>query len=366
MKKIAILKSRLSFLGGLERYAIAIAQAFARRGCNVEILTTGDTLDIPHVKVNSLKEPSFSSIASIYSFDKAASQWLQTHHYDAVFGLDRNINQTHYRAGNGMHLSFLKQRHPKFLSRCLSYLNPKNQLILTKEKKLFQNPNLKVLFVNSKMIRDEILSHYQIDSNKIKVVHNGVDFKKYVFDHSSQVEMQLRLSLDPSSHQFLFIGNGYQRKGLTLLLEALAKLNHSAFELSVIGHDKNIAAYKLLAKKLKLKKKIHFFGPQQNLLPFYQAADCLVLPTRYDPFANVTIEAVACGLYVITTEQNGAKEVLDPSLGTIIAQNTLNAHVLEKAMMQKKDYQTRVARRKLIQHLDINSQLDKIVDFTLN
>ncbi len=52
--------------------------------------------------------------------------------------------------------------------------------------------------------------------------------------------------------------------------------------------------------------------------PFYQLADALAIPSFYDPFANVTVEALAMGLFVVSSRSNGGFEILDPSKGIII------------------------------------------------
>jgi glycosyltransferase involved in cell wall biosynthesis len=55
---------------------------------------------------------------------------------------------------------------------------------------------------------------------------------------------------------------------------------------------------------------VRFLGTQRNPERFLQSADVLVLPTRYDPFANTCLEAMACGIPALTTSANGAAEVL--------------------------------------------------------
>lgn len=368
MIHVVVIKSRVAFRGGLERYAILIAQAFAQRGAKVTLLTTGEIIDIPNVEVVSLgKHPSFNIYAT-YFFDKEVQKWLKLHPPTLTFGLDRNIYQTHYRAGNGLHKIFLERKHTHQLSRLLAKLNPKNKLLLSKEKQLFENPNLKVLFANSSMIRDELTHNYAINPQKICVVHNGVDFKKYCFDEFSKQKSILKLKLNPSASHLLFLGNNYKRKGLDILLIALAKLASWNFHLLVVGKDKAIKHYIQLAESLNLSKKVTFYGHQHDLMPFYQASDCLILPTQYDPFANVTLEALAMGLFVITTRFNGGHEVLTDTSGIILNDPNSSTELIQALRHYhrlKKDFGFRHRMRKTIEHLDINSQLNKIVDLTL-
>ena len=65
-----------------------------------------------------------------------------------------------------------------------------------------------------------------------------------------------------------------------------------------------------LAAKLNIQRRVTFFGPQKEIRPFYQFADALVIPSFYDPFANVTVEALAMGLFVVSSKSNGGHEIL--------------------------------------------------------
>jgi UDP-glucose:(heptosyl)LPS alpha-1,3-glucosyltransferase len=79
--------------------------------------------------------------------------------------------------------------------------------------------------------------------------------------------------------------------------------------LRVIGRDR-IEPYLRLAKECGVENLIRFEGPSGKIQEAYRAADLLVFPTLYDPFANVCLEALACGLPVLTTTTNGSSEVI--------------------------------------------------------
>jgi len=81
-------------------------------------------------------------------------------------------------------------------------------------------------------------------------------------------------------------------------------------DLAVVGHDRRARDYAHLATRLGIADRVRFLGPQREVPAFYGAADALVLPTLYDPFPNVALEALACGLPVITSTQCGAAELL--------------------------------------------------------
>ncbi|MBI3575305.1 MAG: glycosyltransferase family 4 protein, partial [Gammaproteobacteria bacterium] len=107
---------------------------------------------------------------------------------------------------------------------------------------------------------------------------------------------------------FLFVGSGFERKGLAPALRAVAQL--PAAQLLVIGRDRRAAHYQTLAQKLGLGERVQFLGAIADVKPYYGAADALVLPTLYDPFPNVALEAMACGLPVVTSTTSGAAELI--------------------------------------------------------
>ncbi|MBL1167165.1 glycosyltransferase, partial [Escherichia coli] len=105
----------------------------------------------------------------------------------------------------------------------------------------------------------------------------------------------------------IFVGSGFERKGLAAAIRAVAATDSY---LLVVGKDKAEKRYQALAQSLGCSERVRFMGVQKQTLPFYQAADALLLPTLYDPFPNVILEAMSCGLPVITSTTCGGAEFI--------------------------------------------------------
>jgi UDP-glucose:(heptosyl)LPS alpha-1,3-glucosyltransferase len=332
--KVVLLKSRAKHAGGLEKVARRIGDGFRARGAEVVELSPGN------------EWPKFRRIGK---FDRTVESYLRDHPADIVFGMDRNKTQTHFRAGNGSHRAFIESRllsegRLKYLS-CL--LNPLHRKILSNEKLAFESPALKKLFVNSHMVERQILETYATDPKKIAVIHNGVEWS----------EMEAKPKAGP--FRFLFIGNGFTRKGLGPLLRGLSLFQNPP-ELWVVGQDKRMSHYQKMAAGLPVR----FFGAQ-NVRPLYEQADALVIPSFYDPFANVTVEALAMGLYVVSSKFNGGAEILTPETGSII-ENLLSpesiAASLQTAMQHPKTAAQAQKCRASVEHLDYSQQLNRLLD----
>lgn len=374
--RVAILKSNLATLGGLEKYAIHIGKGFSHQGHEVTFITTGPIPAITYPMHGvSLGDPPFLSLRHIQFFDEAAYNWLKEHPQDIIFGLDRNLMQTHYRAGNGVHATYLEQRKltDSWLKQQTFKINPLHRFILKREKQLFEHPDLKVLFTNSNMVKKDILNRFNVNPNKIHTVYNGVawqQFSEYFQSWEEKKQDYLKAwSLDPHTQKFLFIGNGYRRKGLPLLLQAIEPLLKEDIELLVVGHDKHLKQFISKASALKNGKKIHFFGHQKNLIPFFQVSDILILPTTYDPFANVTLESLAMGLPVITSTYNGASEILTDENGCII-QNLEDKKEMQSSLLafcnKRKTITSAQKIRNSIPNFDFSKQLDKLIQISID
>ncbi|MBS0615447.1 MAG: glycosyltransferase family 4 protein [Verrucomicrobia bacterium] len=341
--KIALLKREAQRAGGVEKHVRRIIDAFVERHHQVTLVTPP-------------KLHSFTRTGKLKEFDAYCAEFIQTNPQDVVLGMDRCRHQTHIRAGSGVHAAYLDyRRQEEGLWRGLSFtLSPFHREILDIEKCSLQDSSLKKVIVNSAMVGDEFVSYYNFDRKKIAVLHNGVQFSEMASDFAAWPEKRGKTS----RFEFLFVGHNFERKGLHHLLEALSHLNRDDYHLTVVGSDKKQSYFASLAQKKGLP--VTFVG-HTNPLPYYQQADALVIPSLYDPFANVTVEALAMGLFVITSPRNGGKEVLTEETG-IISENKDLSSALSLAMKRPKTWERSVAIRSTVQHLDFSHQLAKLCD----
>jgi UDP-glucose:(heptosyl)LPS alpha-1,3-glucosyltransferase len=185
-----------------------------------------------------------------------------------------------------------------------------HRYVMRAEQEMYSAHELKAVICNAQMIKNEIMADFGLPDEKITVIYNAIDNQKFL-PATEILRHQLRqqLNIPQSAHCLIFVGSGFERKGLEAAIRAIA-LTKSI--LLVVGQDKDEKRYRALAQTLGCEDRVRFAGVQKQTLPFYQAADALLLPTLYDPFPNVILEAMSCGLPVITSTTCGGAEFIIP------------------------------------------------------
>lgn len=246
------------------------------------------------------------------SFARGVCRLVEARRFDLVQSHERIACCDLYRAGDGLHREWLKNRARVLspLARLVTALNPWHRYVLAAEAALFRSARLKAVVCNSRMVRDEIKRNFGLSDGKLHVIYSGVDTAAYHPDlKRSRVEVRASVGVGDDVPLYLFVGSGFERKGLPAALRALAQLPKG--NLLVIGRDRHAKRYRHLAEDLGLAARVQFLGALPDVKPYYGAADTLVLPTLYDPFPNVALEAMACGLPVVTSTASGAAELIE-------------------------------------------------------
>ena len=208
-----------------------------------------------------------------------------------------------YRAGDGVHKVFLSIEKK-------SRTNLLHPIYLFLERKCFNKA--KHIIANSQMVKNDIVSTYKINPKKISVIHNGIEIKKFNYQKSFD-KLSNEFSIKKDQKILLYVGSGFKRKGVKEFLQIISKLRNLDIKAFVIGKEKDIEYYQELSLKLKIDDRVIFTGPREDVDDFYTISDIFLLPTHYEPFSNVVLEAMGFENAVFTTKQNGASEVLDSS-----------------------------------------------------
>jgi UDP-glucose:(heptosyl)LPS alpha-1,3-glucosyltransferase len=257
---------------------------------------------------------------------------------DVLISLERVWNCDVYRAGDGVHRSWLTRRR-KFelpLERFIRGLNRKHRDTLQLEEALFAKRGAGRVIANSQMVKDEIIDLYGYSADKIDIVRNGVPLEQFRFRPELREKSRDELKVKPDQIALLFAGSGWERKGLQFAIAAMALCRSRKMRLLVAGRGRQ-AYYKA--------KRVQFLGEVSDLARIYAAADIFILPTIYDPSSNACLEALACGLPVITTRNNGFSEIMENGVHGSIVDSANDLIALRDAIQFWSEPDRRVAAR---------------------
>jgi UDP-glucose:(heptosyl)LPS alpha-1,3-glucosyltransferase len=312
MLKVAFVRQRYAQDGGAERFVSRALDALRSRNVSLTLVTRewrgGEGFEV--IACNPFY---LGRLWRDWSFARAVCRELGKRPFDLVQSHERIACCDIYRAGDGVHREWLQQRARSLgrVGRLGLALNPYHHYVKAAERALFTSPRLKAVICNSRMVRDEIRRYFGLPDDKLPVIYSGVDTSVYHPDlKKHRAEIRARYGIPESATLFLFVGSGFERKGLSALLQAMARLPENAF-LLVVGRDKHAQRFQRYARALGLSRRVIFAGARDDVRPYYGAADALTLLTLYDPFPNVALEAMASGLPVVTSLRCGAAELIE-------------------------------------------------------
>jgi UDP-glucose:(heptosyl)LPS alpha-1,3-glucosyltransferase len=294
--------------GGVERTACELVGELARRDVLVTLICREAEAAAPRgVELRKLRVPRFWQPLRIRMFSQRA-HGATSRGFDVVHSLARTRFQDIYRAGGGSHAAYMEQMYPSARRRRLS---PRHRAILAIEEAVFADP-AQIIQCNARMSAVEIAQRYGVPAERIATVYNGVDTDVFHPVHRETLGRSLREELDLEGPVALFVGSGFDRKGLDRAILGLANARVDA-TLLVAGNG-DPGTYRELARAGQVEPRVRFLGHRSDAPALYACADLFVLPTRYDPFSNACLEALAAGLPVATTRSNGAAELIEPGI----------------------------------------------------
>ena len=169
----------------------------------------------------------------------------------------------------------------------------------------FVAKRLKKIVVPSNSSMDDIKDEFRVDKNKMERVMNGIDLNVFYPDSKIR-KIPFKLVTVASADVPL--------KGLDYLLKALSNLAevYSDISLSIIGEQKKGGHTERLIKKLNLEKRVNFFSnlTQEDLRKTYCEAELAIIPSLYEGFGFAAIEAMACGVPLISSSGGALPEVI--------------------------------------------------------
>jgi len=340
--RLAFVRRGYSPTGGAEAYLKRLARGVIEAGHEARLVATNEWPEDqwPLGPITRLRAES------VIGFADELEQVRPQLDCDGLLSLERVWSCDVYRAGDGVHRAWLARRR-KFelpLKQFARALNRKHRDLLHLEQSLLASRKAGRVIVASQMVKNEIVDLYGYPADRIDIVHNGVPLDKFRFDSELREKSREDLKLKPDQIALLFAGSGWERKGLLFAIQAMALCKNTKMRLLVAGRG-NEMLYKTKRLRFWREEPVQFLGEVADISRVYAAADIFILPTIYDPFSNACLEALACGLPVITTGSNGFSEIIEDAVHGSIVNHAGNLVGLRDAIRFWSDPSRRAAAR---------------------
>lgn len=309
--------------GGCETYISSLARRLAVDGHEVHLYACSwDAEALPAtMHYHRLPRPVGPRFLRPWRFGAACARALRETRHDVSIGFDKTWGQDVLYPQGGLHAASAEHNLRKFahpvlrgLARIVKSCDLAHRSYLALERYQYCGPHRSVVVAISDMVSHHFQHYYGMEQSRLRVVRCAIDPSRFAESDRPRQRQEWRseLGIDPQIPVGLFIAMNYRLKGLDPLLHAVRLMPpHRPFHLVVAGHPGK-AQYEELAERLGVANRVHFVGPRRDIHRCYFGADFLVHPTFYDPCSLVVLEALACGLPVVTTRFNGASELLDP------------------------------------------------------
>lgn len=190
-------------------------------------------------------------------------------------------------------------------------LNLTHPYILAMEHKYFAQRQYRKLIALTPQVQADLMRFYNVPAQDIVVIPNGFAPNEFNLTRREEIRATLRqqLGYKDADKVVVFVANELERKGFGPLLQAIIALQDEHIHLLAVGRL-NPDAYAAEIARCGLSERVRFTGPSSDVATYYAAADVFALPTQYEAWGLVIVEAMACGLPVLTSQLAGAAVVV--------------------------------------------------------
>jgi UDP-glucose:(heptosyl)LPS alpha-1,3-glucosyltransferase len=369
--KIAINHTRFAATGGVERYIYNLMTRLLSDGNEIHYYCykwepySHPCLffhRVPYIKgIRSLKILSFAFFSHLL---------LRRRSFDLILGFGKTYYQDIYRDGAGCLQDYQKYSLAVIqnsLRRWLRKISLYQQSIKFIETLRFRQGNFKRIIPISEFVKAQILHRHRVRPDQVEVVYSGADCERFTPANQRKHREEVRKQFGIAREAFviLFVGNDFRRKGLDTIFKAIPHLRKFCPRLKVlvVGTDRHEEEFFGLAETLGVGEEVVFAGHQPDVPRFYAAGDIFVLPSRFDPFCNAVLEAMAAGLPVIVSTTTGACEVTEGA-GLVVHDTDSETELAEKVkplLDEKLRMQMGINARKKAEALNWDEHMKRMV-----
>lgn len=308
--KLAVVIPKYGLVGGAEGFAYEVTERLAaREGFEVHVFCNRHRPGRAPVTFHKIPILPFPRFMRQISFAYFADRLIRREGVDLIHSHDRLFRMDVLSMHGIPHDEWIRrvrQKRPSLFDRSVAWVERKG---------LTAQPPPMVLPV-SELVKEELLKKFRIPPERMQVVHPGISEDR--FDSLDRMrcrrEIRARHGLLETDIIVLFVGMNFEVKRLGLVIQGLADLiqneeRASGLRLLVVGKGDH-ASYQAMARRLGVEKHIVFAGVSHEVEAYYMASDIFVMPSVFDTFGIVALEAMAGGLPVVISSKVGTKDLV--------------------------------------------------------
>lgn len=331
--------------GGVERVVLAMANGLSARGHEVHVFARTFELDqmdnrlTTHIIADC---PSPRPAKRLKSFPEACQAKI------AATGLSFDVKVGFGVACPPSDIAWVQSVHARWVKaakgpaggsrwqRFRRQLNSFHAAATGLEAERFGPPGPRAhrnLLALSPTVGTDLEEFYCVDPQRWQVLPNGVD--PVAFNSSRASDMRAsareRFQLRPNDRVIVFVANESVRKGLPTLLQAVARLEQPDVKILAAGRLPH-REVQTEAKRLGIESSVRLCGPLDDVAEAFAAGDLFALPTHYEAWGLVIVEALACGLPVVVSAAAGAAVAIETGRTGLLLNDPSSVHELTVAL----------------------------------
>ena len=320
--RIALISRRFDAAGGgTERDLLVTAQILTAAGHQVTIYADEVRSRSGDLAVRQVPVLPLGRALRFLSFALRVARLARRDGAELILSFARSVNADIVRSGGSAHSSYIRaaRRWQSATASAAMRLSLYHRAQIALERTSFKSPYFQCGIAVSELVRQDLLKTFALAPSKVFTLYNGVDLKRFTPNHDKSLAGRIRreFGIPEDWRAVAFIGHGFARKGLRFLLDAWPQVN-SRTCLVVAGTDRAAAAYRRHAMQLGIGDRVIFIGARSDVEHLFAAVDALALPSLFEPFGNVVMEAMAAGLPALCSKLTGAAELIPRELSELV------------------------------------------------
>ncbi len=312
-------------IGGISTHVYHLSRALVEKGTPVRVITCDfpkapaeEIIDGVSVsRVDSGRVPESNFLLWIYRLNSQmiskTTELLETERFDLIHAHDWVVGRAAVELKNRLGLPLISTIHATEIGRGGSLDGEYRRKVRDIERLLVQQSD--GIICCSNYMLDHIQHVLGAVKTKIRVIPNGVEASRF---NNGRQPQPIPTGVSEDRKTILYVGRIVREKGIFTLLDAFEKLRKQGKDVSLVfageGPLKEDLAKEVLRRKLNDRVKLAGFVDEKKLVSLYNSSDAFVLPSHYEPFGMVALEAMASRVPVVVSDVGGLSEIVEDGI----------------------------------------------------